>query len=63
MYIDVCNDGDLRLCDSADYCGADVIEGRIEYCQNELWGTICSNMWSVSDAKVACIQLGFSING
>lgn len=63
VYTDVCNNGDVRLCDSADYCGPDVIEGRIEFCLNEVWGTICSNSWSVSDAKVACIQLGFSING
>ncbi len=59
----MCNDGDIRLCNSIEYCGADLLEGRMEYCLSEVWGTVCNNMWSVSDAKVACIQLGFSTSG
>ena len=59
----VCNDGDIRLCDSDGYCGSDVLAGRLEYCMGETWGSVCNNMWSVSDAKVACIQLGYSVSG
>ena len=59
----VCNDGDIRLCDNVGYCGTDLLAGRLEYCIDEVWGTVCNNMWSVSDAKVACIQLGFSVSG
>lgn len=32
----------------------------MEVCYNETWGTICDNLWSSSDAKVVCSELGFS---
>ena len=51
----LCNDSDLRLVG-----GASEREGRIEICFNETWGTVCDNLWSTSDANVACGQLGFS---
>ena len=59
----VCNDGDIRLCDSDGYCGSDLSAGRLEYCMGETWGSVCNSMWSVSDAKVACVQLGYSAQG
>ena len=51
----LCNDSDIRLVG-----GANEREGRIEICFNETWGTVCDNLWSTSDASVACGQLGFS---
>ncbi|KAL5499890.1 hypothetical protein EMCRGX_G011357 [Ephydatia muelleri] len=51
----ICTNGDLRL------AGGNVInEGRIEICINNVWGTICDDYWSDTDANVACRKLGFS---
>ena len=50
-----CTQGAVRLRD-----GAKSLEGRLEICYDEEWGTICDDMWSINDASVACRQLGFS---
>ena len=49
----ICNNGDVRLAD-----GVSNIEGRVEFCNNGVWGTICHHQWGPSDAKVVCRQLG-----
>lgn len=50
-----CQDGDLRLVD-----GGDELEGRIEMCYEELYGTICGSGFDLVAASVVCRQLGFS---
>ena len=40
--------------------GTSDMEGRIEICFDEAWGTICDNLWTTNDGNVACRQLGFS---
>ena len=54
-----CNDGDLRLVASNGSLSTDGM-GRVEICVEEVWGTICDDMWDNLDAQVACSGLGYS---
>ena len=49
-----CSDGDIHLVG-----GASELEGRVEVCYNNQWGTVCNDYWSSIDADVACKQLGY----
>lgn len=57
MYSD-CSDGDLRLAGERT-----AVSGRLEICYNNVWGTICNNVWGNGDSRVACRQLGFQPYG
>ena len=52
-----CGTGDLRLTG-----GSYANQGRVEVCSSGAWGTVCDDFWSSVDARVACVQLGFSRN-
>ena len=40
------------------------IDGRLEICFNNAWGTVCNNSFRGIDAQVACNQLkGFEREG
>ena len=53
----VCSHGAVRLVG-----GNSTVQGRVEVCVNNQWGTVCSNSWSNSDAGIVCRQLGFSFS-
>ncbi len=50
-----CVNGSLRLADG-DFAN----EGRVEVCINDIWGTICDDLWDNRDATVVCNQLGYT---
>lgn len=50
--------GSVRLVD-----GSTAQEGRVEYCLNGTWGTVCGDGWDRIDASVICRQLDFSTAG
>ena len=48
-----CNDTDVRLTG-----GSSSNKGRVEYCSEGVWGTVCGDRWDRSNALVVCRQLG-----
>ena len=48
-----CSTGEVRL------NGSSPLEGRVEICINNAWGTICGNQLSSSDPVIICQSLGY----
>ena len=46
-----CTQGAIRL------QGGTATRGRVEICNNNIWGTVCDDGWGVADARVVCRQL------
>ena len=47
--------GDVRLVG-----GSNPLEGRLEVCFYNQWGTLCSGSWGANEVLVACRQLGYA---
>ena len=58
LYFKGCIEGEVRLLE-----GTTPLEGRVEICKNNMWGTVCHTAWTTTDARVVCRQLGFSVAG
>lgn len=52
-----CVTGSVRLIGLEDE-RAGTIEGRVEVCINNAWGTVCSNSFTSEDAGTVCDNLG-----
>ena len=50
-----CENGEIQLAG-----GQSDMEGRVEICMDETWGTVCDDSWQDVSANIACRQLGFS---
>ena len=53
-----CSNGDLRL-----VSGNVKNEGRVEICVDNVWGTVCHDKFSNTDAKVVCRKLNYLTTG
>ena len=53
-----CTDGDVRLVN-----GSTAMEGRIEVCINNTYGTVCDDFFDSNEATIVCSQLGFTSGG
>ena len=52
----VCHENSVRLVNE----GGSLFEGRVEVCVEQVWSSVCDNLWDEVDAQVVCRQLGFS---
>ena len=57
-----CSQGDIRL------VGGTILssDGRLEFCNNDEWGTVCDDLWeynNTTNAQVVCRLLGFNTSG
>lgn len=48
-----CDDGAVRLLN-----GSTSLEGRLEICINNAWGTVCQDQFSSDEASIVCSKLG-----
>ena len=52
-----CSDGDVRLMNDGQ---PSAMEGIVEICFNNTYGTVCNDKWDRLNAGVVCRQLGYN---
>ena len=52
-----CTQGAIRL------RGDSATSGRVEICNNAVWGTVCGDLWGTQEAEVVCRQLRYESTG
>ena len=59
-----CQDGEVRLTGGVVDDQNFTMDGRLEICFNNAWGSVCNHFFRALDAQVACGQLpGFDREG
>lgn len=53
-----CNNGDVRLVG-----GTSELEGSVEVCYNNYWGSVADGSWGTPDGNVACNRSGHRPTG
>ena len=53
----MCPQGAIRL------QGGNATSGRVEICNNNIWGTVCDDLWGTQEAQVVCRDLGYETTG
>uniref|UniRef100_A0A1X7T7Q6 Uncharacterized protein n=1 Tax=Amphimedon queenslandica TaxID=400682 RepID=A0A1X7T7Q6_AMPQE len=57
---ELCTSGDIRIVSDTSSLSS---FGRVDFCVDETWGTICDSSWTEIEASVVCRQKGFSRYG
>ena len=52
-----CNTGEVRLVGTENVEDG-TLEGRVEVCINNAWGTVCDNLFGQEDAETVCASVG-----
>ncbi len=57
-----CTNGDIKLMNGR-FPSENQIEGRVEICYNNVYGTVCDHYWNEFNAQVVCRVLGHTGEG
>ena len=62
VYHTACMDGEMLLYNGS-HLSPNLTEGTVLVCYNNTYGTVCDDFWDELEAKVVCLNLGYSGNG